>query len=289
MEIVLGTAQLTQAYGVTFAARSVTGRGQGLLAAAEELGIRALDTAPAYGAAETFIGSYGGHFAIHTKLPRSGDPARELAASLQRLARTDVEILYLHDPDVILDPMSPTLAAASKLVGAGAQGLGASIYTPEQFHAAVADDRITAIQLPLNLFDRRVSEGAIGAAASQGVRIFARSVLLQGLLAAPSEGVGKVPGLDEPLKTFARAAAELDRSPVELAIGWVREVPGLSGVVLGAEDADQLHRLAAAVEAPRLSHEERDMLRAIPIGQDAPVDPRHWGADRAAGAERPPR
>jgi aryl-alcohol dehydrogenase-like predicted oxidoreductase len=114
-----------------------------------------------------------------------------------------------------------------------------------------------------------------------GVRVLARSALLQGLLADPGRGLGQVPGLDDALRSFARATTTLDRDPLELALGWVRARPAVRSVVLGAEDAGQLRRLHTALLTPALDRQELSVLEAVEheteAGTGLPVDPRYWG------------
>ena len=280
MEIILGTAQLTQQYGVMARQRNGRELGPALLETASEVGIRTLDTAPAYGEAEPVIGRHGASFAVHTKLPGAAHAADELEASLTRLARSSVEVLYLHDPDVVLDPHDPRLAAAADLVGSGAESLGASIYTHDQFTAAVADPRVSVIQFPSNVLDRRIGDGELEDAADRGMRLIARSALLQGLLGDPAVALGRVVALDAALDAFAKACATLGRGPIEVALQWVFARPGLSGLVLGAETPYQLRALAAAAGAAPLTAEEVQLLASLPRPADQDVDPRGWAARR---------
>ena len=57
MELILGTAQLVRRYGITASRVPSSGDAHALLAAAREVGVRALDTAPGYGTAEATIGA----------------------------------------------------------------------------------------------------------------------------------------------------------------------------------------------------------------------------------------
>jgi aryl-alcohol dehydrogenase-like predicted oxidoreductase len=280
MELILGTAQLARRYGVASRRDPGVADAVALLQAARALGVTTLDTAPAYGAAESLIGVHGSEFAVHTKLDPALEPSESLRASLARLGRDQVDVVHLHDPAIVTDPSDPILAAAAALVSdpssplAGA--LGASVYTPEEFDAAVADSRINVIQAPVNLLDRRLSDVRLRAARAAGTRVLARSVLLQGLLARPAELRGTVPALDGALAAVAAAARTLGRDADELALGWVRARPGIDGLVVGVEDVDQLRRLVAHLEAPMLTGEELDVLGTLELPVDLPVDPRTW-------------
>lgn len=276
MELILGTAQLTQRYGIMAAPTGPGRSASSILATAERLGVRTVDTAPAYGDAEAVIGRHGAAFTVHTKLPRDEAPAAALAASLGRLRRDSVEVLYLHDPDVVLDVRDPRLAAAAALVGERVGALGASIYTPEQFNAAVVDPRIAVVQVPLNLLDRRIDRGLLERAARSGTRVIARSALLQGLLADPLRAAGRIPALDPALSAFANLCGEFGRAPIEVALLWVQSLPAVSGLVVGAENPGQLESLVSAAGSAPLLAEEIALLDSLPKPPDGAADPRTW-------------
>ena len=274
MELILGTAQLTRRYGIV--ARSEgpdSGSADTLLHAAHELRIRTVDTAPAYGDAEAVIGRSGIPFVVHTKLDPTLAPEASLVASLDRLHRQRVDVLHLHDPEAVFEPS--VADAARRLVGECVGTLGASIYTPAAAEAALAAG-LGAVQVPLNLLDRRFDDELLVRLAGSGVRVLARSALLQGLLADPQDGLGRVPGLDRALMSLLAAARLLEREPLDLALGWVRARPGVDAVVLGAEDPAQLRRLRIALEAPPLEAQELRVLEAVDHDTDLPIDPRDW-------------
>lgn len=249
----------------------------GLLAAALALGIDTVDTAPGYGAAEDTIGAGPPSLRVHTKVDPAMEPGSSLEGSLRRLRRDHVDVLYLHDSREVLRSASTVIAAAHALVGDRVGRLGASVYDPDELEAALADPRIQAVQVPLNVFDRRVGEPHLQKAAAQGVEVYARSALLQGLLAGPSTSL---PSSVAPLQPFVRAfealACDLGRSCLELALGWVRATPGLHGVVVGAGSTEELRVTVDALRRPPLTPQELAGLGALPLPPVALVDPRRW-------------
>lgn len=276
MKLILGTAQLAGRYGVMAAQGASAARAEAVLDAARRLGVRTLDTAPGYVGAESAIGAAGDGFAVHTKLPSGVDPVVALDASLQRLRRERVEVLHLHDPDVVLDAEDPQLDAAAALVGAGTTAIGASVYTREQFLAAVADPRITVVQAPISVLDRTIADEDLYRAERSGTDVIARSALLQGLLGDPERAIGRVPQLDGALAAFDAVCARVGRGPLELAIGWVRARPAVSGIVLGAETPEQLEGLVRAFDAPPLPVDAVELVASIPLPAGRAADPRTW-------------
>lgn len=279
MELVLGTAQLRNAYGVATTLDGPRRRGDAieLLRTAVHEGVEVLDTAPAYGEAEATIGEAAWIGSVHTKIDPEVEPAASLAESLGRLRRRAVDVLYLHDASEVLHPESKVIAAAHGLVGREAGVLGASIYEVDQFDAAVADPRIGVIQAPLNVLDRRIDESRLARAESAGVAVYARSVLLQGVLTASPDAVeAAVAGLGGFVSAFQAVARRWRRSPLEAALGWVRAIGGIKGLVIGAESPEELHGVAQAVRSEPLDDAMLSELRSLDQPERPLVDPRTW-------------
>ena len=140
---------------------------------------------------------------------------------------------------------STVIADAATLTGDVIGSLGASIYDSEQFDAAVRDPRITVVQIPCNILDRHIDDRRLMAARDSGTAVYARSVLLQGILvASPTTISGPAARLRPAVEEFHRLATALGRPPLELALGWVRHRPGVQrsrhrrGLDLGARCVD---------------------------------------------------
>lgn len=277
-ELILGTAQFQSGYGVVRDTEQAhQSDGVDILELAARLGIAALDTAPAYGRAEDTIGQSRCGLPVHTKLNPKRSPAESLSQSLQDLRRDCVDVLYIHDSAEVLRPESRVVAFASELVGERVGSLGASVYDLPEFEAAVDDPRIGVVQVPLNLFDRRLTQDLIASASSTGTIVYVRSVLLQGILAAdPLELVGPTLPLRPYVVAFAELAQRANRTRRDLAIGWVKAISGIRGVLAGAESVLQLRELVASFNSPPLDDDLIAELEALPYPPAAQCDPRSW-------------
>ena len=277
-ELILGTAQFQSGYGVVRDTEQAhQSDGIDILELAARLGIAALDTAPAYGRAEDTIGQSGCGLPVHTKLDPKRSPAESLSQSLKDLRRDRVDVLYIHDSAEVLRPESRVVASASELVGEQVGSLGASVYDLPEFEAAVDDPRIGVVQVPLNLFDRRLTRDLIASAASTGTIVYVRSVLLQGILAAdPLELVGPTLPLRPYVVAFAELAQRAGRTRRDLAIGWVKAISGIRGMLVGAESVIQLREMVASFNSPPLDDDLIAELEALPYPPAAQCDPRSW-------------
>ncbi|MBV8462378.1 MAG: aldo/keto reductase [Acidimicrobiales bacterium] len=281
--LVLGTVQLGTEYGIA----NRTGRPApqdaiDLLQSAARGGVAALDTAPGYGDAEELIGSAGVALPVCTKIAAGAEPARSLEGSLRRLRRDSVEVLFLHDPEVLEGDGDGVIDRAAVLVGERVGLLGASVYTPAQFAAALSDDRIGAIQAPASAADQRlVRDGLLERAAAEGKPVYLRSVFLQGaLLLAPGELPPHLTGLQPVVERVGALARERHEPMGHVLVAFARDLPGVAGVVVGAESADQVDQNLRAFAAPSLTTTQRDAVMALPSADEGVVDPRRWVATR---------
>ena len=280
-ELIMGTAQLTTDYGVTRPRNSVSTQDEALelLAAAHSLGIRTLDTAPAYGEAESTIGRCERVFNIHTKLESGRDELESIADTLIRLNVGEVDLLYVHDIDAFEHDPHITAQRLERCLQHGARAIAVSLYTIEQMEIALSIPSISAIQFPLNVLDRRFSGEVLRRAKNNGCRCIARSAFLQGvLLSSGSDLRPEVAHLQEAVTAFNTIANELGLAPLTAALGWVASHEELDGVIVGISTMTELQQVHAAwIEATSLP---ADTIQIIADRTPEPdgVDPRKWGS-----------
>lgn len=278
-EFVLGTAQLTCRYGVinrhdrsSDAASAIS-----LLRFADRLGIAAVDTAPSYGDAESLIGQAAIQTPVHTKFASGQAPLTSLQASLARIGRRHIDVAYFHDSQVALRDPDMIRATAGQVVGAQCERIGVSVYDQEEFRAAIDHPDVSVVQVPISVLDRRFSSRLLEAAIDQHVCVYARSVLLQGVLAAsPADLPRSVGHLRSHVLEFQELAREFGVSPLQAAIGWVCSIKGVHGVVLGASTEADLAGCVHATQSQPLDHTMVEALERLPLPEPAAVDPRRW-------------
>ena len=195
-----------------------------------------------------------------------------LDASLRRLGVDHVDLWQVHTwaDDT---PLEETLGALDHAVTTGrASYVGVSNYTGWQSaqaatwqHAVPGRAPLASNQVEYSLVNRRVEAEGVPAAAALGMGLLAWSPLGRGVLTgkyrhstpadsrAASSHFSAFVGayLDERtsriVEAVCRAAEGLDWSPLEVALTWVRDRPGVTAPVVGARTAAQL-RAALTVE-----------------------------------------
>lgn len=291
-QLCLGTAQFGLAYGITNTNGQVSESQVGeLLVQANKTGICWLDTAQAYGNAETVIGrqlpiAHGFHFI--SKLPAQRQPSfsgqdveawdQAFHKSCQRLGVQSLDALLLHEPSDLRKPGAHHLEAW--LVGLRQQGLvqriGVSIYSAEDLDG-VNQALLDLVQLPLSLYDQRLlHNGTVTRLKSHGTAIHARSLYMQGLLLTPA---AKWPSwVSSEVRAHQQALEALAEQRgcqlIELALGFAREQLDLEAVVLGVCSVDELTALQNAWAAA--SPWKECEWRTWALKDSDILDPRLW-------------
>jgi aryl-alcohol dehydrogenase-like predicted oxidoreductase len=195
-----------------------------------------------------------------------------LDASLKRLGVDHVDLWQVH---VWTDdtPLEETLGALDQAVTSGRTSyVGISNYTGWQTAQAATWQRavpgrapLASTQVEYSLLNRGIEHEVLPAATALGLGVLPWSPLGRGVLTGkyragtPSDSRGASqhfagfvnPYLDERgrgiVEGVARAADGLGWSPLQVALVWVRDRPGVTSPVLGARTAAQL-RGALGVE-----------------------------------------
>ncbi|NUT39496.1 MAG: aldo/keto reductase [Thermoactinospora sp.] len=206
-------------------------------------------------------------------------------ASLARLGLDYVDLWQLHTYDAEV-PLEETLAAVDAIVDSGrAVYAGVCDYAGWQLAAAATAQRavpgrtpITSAQVEYSLLAREVEREVLPAADHVGAGVLAWSPLGRGVLTGkyrtgiPADSRAATPHfvdfvrpyLDERsrrvVESVMTAADGLGRSPLAVALSWVRDQPGVSSAIVGARTHAQLAAILQAedLELPREIREALD-------------------------------
>lgn len=279
---VLGTVELGMPYGgrrrKPRAATAIA-----ILQRAYDAGIATFDTAPAYGSAEELLGNAFcgvGDVRIATKVSgdiRQSEPERSFVASLKRLRRSSVHLVQWHSLDVKQATCDRVAAAMTALRARGAEHLGASTYGKRAALAAIHSGWVEYLQVEFSILNQDVVNAVAAAAATRGVKLWARSVLLQGVLA------GRWRILPSRLRLLKRRAAEADaiarRANLTLVEASLRFAFGrkeLNAVLVGVSGIRELDIAVRAARRGALQEEVAPELARLNLGQAPITNPATW-------------
>ncbi len=257
----LGTVQFGMQYGIASAGRPQEQEAVRILHEALGRGVRTLDTAFCYGDAERVVGAFckevaRADFCLVTKIKPDAldgmEPqayvqtiAQEMARSLERLNVSYVDGCLFHNAAYVRDEAA--LAALATLKEQGlARKTGISVYTPEEFRAALESPYVDLIQLPGNLLDHRFDE-LLASPPAQSKELHVRSVFLQGLLLmehAPERVREAQPYLDK-IDAFCKAHK---MSRLALCLQFWKARGNVDAIVFGVDNLTQFCEIADAFD-----------------------------------------
>ncbi len=211
----------------------------------------------------------------------------QLEKSLTRLGTDYVDLWQIHSWDSKI-PLEDTLSALDFAYSSGkARYVGVTNYSGWQSARAVTLQESHAMKAPIatmqneySLLNRSVEEEVLDSAIELGVGFLAWSPLGRGVLSGkyrngtPSDSRGASPHfahfiepyLDERssriVDAVCVAAQGLGYSPLEVALSWVRDAPGVTSAVIGARTGAQL-RGALTTEQITLPDIVREALNDI--------------------------
>jgi uncharacterized protein len=246
---ILGTAQFGLAYGINNNKGKISeSDAHNILKAAYDEGIAEIDTAEAYGDAETVVGKFIrsgiGVFDINSKfrVGSSQNVSEQLTLSLKTLGVESLNTYFFHSFSDISHPFIfdslNNLKSERKI-----RFIGASIYSNAEFEVCINNKDIDVIQIPFNLLDNFTKRGQlIRLAKEKGKIVQVRSVFLQGLFF--KEESTFLPALT-PLRKYVRSLKDIADNAgytmTELALAYVFSTPDIDGVVIGIDSMDHLH------------------------------------------------
>jgi 1-deoxyxylulose-5-phosphate synthase len=197
---------------------------------------------------------------------------REVERSLKRLETDHIDVYLVHSFDATT-PLEETVRALDDLVHAGkVRYVGCCNYAAWQVCRALwIADRINAVpymcvQNPYSLLNRRLEVEMFGLVRDRGLGVMAYSPLAVGLLSgayqpgqpAPDGSLWATRRKDQFGKTVAgtvaeviaalhESAADLGKSPAQVAIAWVLSHPEISCAISGADTQAQLDDVLGGV------------------------------------------
>ena len=197
----------------------------------------------------------------------------ELDRSLNRLGTDFVDIWQIHNWDEVT-PLDDTLSALDYAYTTGrARYVGVSNYSGWQLARAATKQQSNSMKAPLttvqgeySLLNRNAEFEIIDAAVECGLGFLAWAPLARGVLTGkyrkgiPSDSRGAAPHFAKHIEPYLDsrsakiveavtvAAEGLGFSPLEVALAWVRDAPGVTSSLIGARTGAQLRGVLKSEE-----------------------------------------
>lgn len=281
-QITLGTVQLGMDYGIN----NIVGQpnnetANAILSAAINGGINTFDTSSDYGTSEIIIGDY---FASHKKnkpfivtkcsvkdwniVLSENEVERRLRVqvekSIEKLKCDKLSLLLLHDERDIdsygkLLPKILDRFVKENLI----ERAGVSLNHFSYIDKILSSDIFHAVQLPLNMMNIKDTSGdGIKKLVKKNIIVFIRSVFLQGLFFRDPQTLpqGVLQKAKEPLQKLRRLADEVSIPIKELAVSYIRDLEGVTSLVMGAEKPEQVEENISLINCKPLPEKVRTKI-----------------------------
>lgn len=276
----LGTATAVPDYGIgeELGSRRV---GAKLFRAAAEKGICYVDTAAAYGGAESLLGEIAGLLNAHkvrvcTKLALS-DLSGGMESSLKRLGCAFVDTVLLHSAKRA-ELVDRSVFGAFSEMGRKKQvtHTGASTYGAEDAIVAAEQPWCDVLQVEHSILNPSVVKTVVPL-LRPGQELVVRSVLCKGLLTERRRylptSFSRIVAAVERLESVAR---EWGYTLPELAIRFALDTPGVSVVLVGVSSEGELETALRARDHEPLSAEQMGALERFDCSESDCVHPERW-------------
>jgi aryl-alcohol dehydrogenase-like predicted oxidoreductase len=209
--------------------------------------------------------------------------------SRENLGMGSLDLVQLHCPPDGVYENDAVFDALDEMVSDGRiAAYGVSVETCAQALAAIARPHVASVQIILNCFRLKPLEEVLPAARAAGVGIIARVPLASGLLSGRYDEHTTFDASDHrtfnrrgeafdvgetfagvPFEIGVKAARELSElvddgsTLAQFALRWVIDQPGVSTVIPGARNPEQVAQNVAAAALPPLRAAQRDGVRDV--------------------------
>jgi len=283
--LTLGTVQLGLAYGVNNSAGMPSfEESSSILNTALDSGIVSFDTARSYGESEAVLGKFfkgcEREKTIISKTLITGiDRTRvrdklfsDVRESILRLGLEKLPFLKLHNEAMLIEYGDVIIRALQDLKAEGlVSGIGVSFSDKSRLSELTDGVGFDCVQIPANMFDNGVIlDGSIKKLAKDGTLVFVRSLYLQGLFFKNTDELPeKIRCAKAPLERLHALSRMCGISVAELAVTFIRDAEGISSLVLGCDNPEQLSESVRLATAPKM----KDDIRAEIMKISETVDP----------------
>ena len=296
MELILGTAQLGMNYGVNnLDGKPSISEAFSILDKAFHGGIRILDTALSYGDSERIIGEYmyytNNHFKVATKLPKlsycdniDDEVQMYINKSLDNLRVKMIDYYFFHNFHDFKNNIEIMNILKMNQKRGKVLNIGVSLYDVEEldFILNKGNEFIDVVQIPFNIFDLRWMEnGLLERTKEKGIKIFVRSVYLQGLLFLNRISLDKIhPKAYFYVNKLSEFADKLNIDIDELAMHFVKLHSEIDYVLVGCETVEQINRNIKKIYTD--CTDKHALIKKFALNnyiniEKEIIDPRLWG------------
>ncbi len=281
-KIILGTAQFGMKYGIANKkGRIKTIEIKKILNFLQKRKINYLDTANAYKVSENEIGKYFKRnkkkFKVITKYSIKGQ--RNI---LSQFRTSFLSLGYL--PDTVLahnhhDYLDPLFHKQIKILRRkySIKNIGVSVYNISELQKILKYKKPDIIQVPINILDKRfINKKIIKIIKKKSIKIFGRSIFLQGLLFKKKEYIFKnFRNVKKKYLLLQKIAKNENVSLSELSLIWVNNLRHIDKIIIGVDSLEQLKKNMIIIKK-KISKKSLLQIEKINLNNNKIIIPYLW-------------
>ena len=286
MRLSIGAAQFGSNYGATnIYGKPTEEEVRKIIEYAGESNIKDIDTASTYGNSEELIGKLcDSNWRITSKLrsipetieDKTNWISDEITKSIKRLKRNSIDTLLIHNSkDFMGEKGKEVIKVLNKEKAKGrVNNVGLSLYDYSIFKEDNIVKQIDKIQVPFNVFDRRLVEKDIQNKISENnISVEVRSIFLQGVLLQDKIDrniyFDKWPGAFEELDKIK------DRTEkISYCIEYIKNYSFIDKVIIGFQRLDELKQVCTQFN--REKSRGKSMYREVNYTDRDLINPSQW-------------
>ncbi len=285
-KIILGTAQLGQAYGINSKRKVSEAEAIKILNFSKSIGINSIDTAPVYGNIESILGNLNlSNMQISSKLPHiQGNISKfedwtrdQVYKSLKNLNLNSIDTILLHDPNVLLKEEGKKIYTTLKKLKKEniISQIGVSIYSPEILIEIAPKFEIDIVQAPLNPFDQRIlSPKFLKLLFERNIKIHARSIFLQGLILEETNFNDKYfYKWKELFLSFKKIAKKNNFTLLETCLGFINSHKIIEKILIGVDSMSHLKMIISILQKDITL---KDDMKFLSCSEENLINPTKW-------------
>lgn len=259
-DLIIGSANFGMVYGFQDSRKQLDDKSVAeILDYSWEHGIHTIDTAMDYGNSELTIGKYLKNnpqkkFEVITKIFAAPDPYASLCESLEKLNRSEVYGVLVHDFPTFIKDQSLLDHLIRFKEEKKCRHIGFSIYYPEQIEYLIKENiEFSTVQLAYSMFDQRFND-LFPALKERNVEIHVRSVFLQGLFFADTKQLGShFDSVKSRIDGIQKISRDSGISLSSICLNFANNEKYIDKIVVGA---DSLKNLKDTIDV----HREKDKV-----------------------------
>lgn len=291
MDIVLGTAQFGMKYGVTNkVGQTPKDEITKILSYIKSKGFIQIDTAPAYGDAESILGECDlkGLEVISKTLQSPNeiitkkdieDIQEGVNISLENLRKEKLHGILIHNiADCYKTGANKIFEVLYKLKEEKkVEKIGVSVYELQDIEMLLENNYyVDIIQLPLNILDQRIyKSGILKRLKEKNIEIYVRSIFLQGILLADEHSIEN-PEIYKRVQPYFRELEKNNLTKLEGAIYFVSKISEIDHIVLGVNNLKQLIEIYQAFNKVEKLPCNLINFSEFSVNEERLIDPRRW-------------